>query len=131
MRDRDYYPAGAYDDPNAPFNQHDPDPIDISCEVTVTLKNTLIVDTTDYTEEYDEECGSVDVTFNGGCLDLEEEVSKRYKSIPYLLGELEKYIKGELAGGVTGARKWELETLLESCRGWEQEEMEVEDYDYC
>ena len=30
MSDKDYYPAGAYDDPNAPYNQ--PDPIEDSDE---------------------------------------------------------------------------------------------------
>ena len=41
MSDRDYYPAGAYSDPNAPYNQCEPPEIDLEVKVTETLvKNT-------------------------------------------------------------------------------------------
>lgn len=44
MSDRDYYPAGAYSDPNAPYNQCDPPEIDLEVTVHETLvKNSSIV----------------------------------------------------------------------------------------
>ncbi len=44
MSDRDYYPAGAYSDPNAPYNQCDPPEIDLEVTVYETLvKNSSIV----------------------------------------------------------------------------------------
>lgn len=44
MRDRDYYPAGAYNDPNAPYNQCEPPEISLDVTVTETLvKQSYIV----------------------------------------------------------------------------------------
>ena len=44
MSDRDYYPAGAYSDPNAPYNQCEPPEIELEVTVTETLvKNTAII----------------------------------------------------------------------------------------
>ena len=125
MRDRDYYPAGAYSDPNAPFNQHDPDPIEVSIGVTVTLTHETTVETTNYAngEDGDE--------LLDGYGELNVLYGEQHMTIPQLLDELKKYIKGELAGGnVTYTRKQELVSMLLDCEGWTQEETEVDGYDY-
>jgi len=50
-------------------------------------------------------------------------------SRPKMLGELAKYIKGELAGGdISASRRQELEVMLEDCVGWETVDIEIEDY---
>jgi hypothetical protein len=121
MRDRDYYPAGAYSDPNAPFNQHDPDPIEVSIGVTVTLTHETTVETTNYAngEDGDE--------LLDGYGELNVLYGEQHMTIPQLLDELKKYIKGELAGGnVTYSRKQELVSMLLDCEGWTQEETEVD-----
>lgn len=48
------YPLGA-DNPNAPWNQHDPDPIEVNCCVSYSLSKAIPVVVTNYTpiEEYD------------------------------------------------------------------------------
>lgn len=48
------YPLGA-DNPNAPWNQHDPDPIVTNCCVSYSLSKSMPVVITNYTpmEEYD------------------------------------------------------------------------------
>lgn len=48
------YPLGA-DNSNAPWNQHDPKPIDVNCCVSYCLSKTIPVLVTNYTitEEYD------------------------------------------------------------------------------
>jgi len=125
MRDRDYYPAGAYSDPNAPFNQHDPDPIEVSIGVTVTLTHETTVETTNYVSSEDgdellDRYGELNVLYG-----------EQHMTIPQLLDELKKYIKGELAGdNVTYQRKQELMDMLLDCDGWTQEETDVDNYDY-
>jgi hypothetical protein len=61
--------------------------------------------------------------------DIEELIGKQHKSIPELLGELVKYINGELAGGVSGSRKFELEQMLDDCDNWSVFNYEIEDYE--
>lgn len=124
MRDRDYYPAGAYSDPNAPYNQYEPDPIEVSVAVTVTLTHETTVETANYIngEDGDELLDGYD--------DINAIYGEQHKSVPELLGELAKYIKGELAGGnVSYQRKCELQFMLEDCQGWTEEETEVDNYE--
>lgn len=45
------YPAGAENDPNAPYNQIDPEPIEIEVTVSITLSKTVKVYVDDYIEE--------------------------------------------------------------------------------
>ena len=51
------YPAGAEYDPNAPWNQVDPEPKKIEVTVSITLSKTVEIEVTDYTvkEEFDED----------------------------------------------------------------------------
>lgn len=122
----DNYPAGAYNDPNAPYNQVEYEPIEVNADVTVTLQNTLTVITDNYVVDED----GIDLLDKYG--DIGVLIRKQHKSIPALLAELEKYINGELAGGeLTYTRKCELRQMLEDCRGWEQTELEVEDFNKC
>lgn len=57
MSDRSYYPVGAYDDPNAPYNQSGQDNIDINVEISISLSNSASIITNDYVtvveEDYD------------------------------------------------------------------------------
>lgn len=128
MRESGYYPPGAEFDPNAPYNQPaDPDPIDVECEVSVTLSKTLWIDTVNYSTECDEE-GYCETTLNDGYLEMIDHLHKQHASISDLLGELAKYIKKELDDGAKGSRKQQLEKMLEDCEGWEVEELDLDDY---
>lgn len=126
---KDYYPAGAYSDPNAPYNQETIEPIEVNADVTVTLQNTLTVTTDNYAVDED----GIDLLDKYS--DVEELVCKQHKSIPALLAELEKYINKELQGDVSRdvsyTRKCELRQMLEDCQGWEQAELEVDDFNKC
>ena len=126
MASSDYYPAGAYNDPNAPYNQKTIEPIDVNADVTITLQNTLTVTTDNYAVDED----GIDLLDKYS--DIEELISKQHNSIPAMLTELEKYINKELADGCsTTIRRWYLERMLEDCRGWEQTELEVDDFNKC
>jgi len=118
MYDNYNYPPGA-DTPDAPWNQCDPDPKEFDCDIAVTIVNTLPVSTSNY--YIDSEDGSLDTSD----VNWEDEYKSQYLGIPALLRELAKYIEGELAGGVSGSRQWELRQMLEECRGWEVEDIDI------
>lgn len=48
MYESGYYPAGAEHDPNAPWNQSEPDAVAKDIEYSCTIKRTASVETTDY-----------------------------------------------------------------------------------
>ena len=50
-----YYPLGAEHDPNAPYNQVDPEPIEIEVTVSVTMSKTVKVKVNDYIDEIEED----------------------------------------------------------------------------
>ena len=128
MYDNYNYPPGA-DTPDAPWNEHDTEPIEVNADVTVTLQNTLTVTTNNYVVDED----GTDLLDKYS--DIEELVRKQHKSIPALLAELEKYINKELQGDVSRdvsyTRKCELRKMLEDCQGWEQAELDVDDFNKC
>ena len=117
----DYYPAGAYRDPNAPWNKVDIPEITVKCDVMVSVvREGVPVITDNYTRDEDgievyQEC-------------LADDYENCHHDIPELLGELAKYINGELAGGVTGDRRRQLLGMLADCQGWRTEVTSVEDY---
>ena len=130
MRDSDYYPAGAYNDPNAPYNQpSDPDPIEVECDTVVTLRKTIIVETDNYTPDYDDD-GSFDIELFDNCIDLANKVEEQHYSLDDLLNELVKYLKNDLCvQSIPEKRKRELREMLADAEGWEVDSVEVDDYE--
>ena len=129
MRDRDYYPAGAYSDPNAPYNQHEPDPVEVSVAVTVTLTHETTVETKNYNVYEDADEGYCQTELHDDAADINALYGEQHMTIPQLLGELAKYIKGELEGNVSYQRRQQLKRMLEDCQGWTEEETEVDNYE--
>lgn len=127
MYDNYNYPPGA-DTPDAPWNQVELEPIDVDVVAEVTLVHNTKVSTTNYNAYTDEE-GYCDEGLHDSYQDIEEYYKEQHKSIPDLLDELAKYIKGELAGGnLSHRRRQELELMLEDCLGWEVGNIEIEDF---
>ena len=124
----DYYPPGA-DTPDAPWNEVEVTDIEVTCHVSINLVKDAPVMTDQYITEFDEEDGSRHIELIASYSDMETEYRKQHRTIPELLSELSKYINGELAGGVTGSRKWELQEMLADCQGWTEEFMEIEEYE--
>lgn len=131
MSDRDYYPAGAYNDPNAPYNEPaEPDPIDINVMAVLRVSHETTVSTDNYNETWDEEGYHERELFdkNG---DIERLYNEQHKTIPQLLDELAKYINGELlSDGLSRSRRQELQDMPADCKGYTVEEVEIDDYDY-
>lgn len=120
MSEADYYPAGAYSDPNAPYNEPIIPERDFEVDVEYVLQKKAVPVTTDkYNPEFDEEDGHTYAnTADTNWEDVYNE-SGHY-TIPELLQELENYIKEDLErykGSRTKERQ--LKEMLESCQGWE------------
>lgn len=117
----DYYPAGAYHDTNAPYNQREIPEIEVKCDVMVSVvREGVPVMTDNYTRDED----GIDVMQEY----LTDDYENGHHDIPELLGELAKYINGELAGGVTGERRRQLLGILADCQGWRTEVTSIEDF---
>ena len=130
MRDADYYPAGAYNDHNAPYNEaSDPDPIEVECDTAVTLRKTITVETDNYALDFDEESGNYDIDLHDDCIDLANKVEEQHYSLGVLLGELIGYIKRDLCADIPEKRKRELREMLADAEGWAVDSVEVDEYD--
>ena len=57
MSEADYYPAGAYSDPNAPYNEPVIPERDFDIDVEFVMSKTVTVTTNDYAPDYDDEDG--------------------------------------------------------------------------
>lgn len=130
MCNPDYYPMGAYNDPNAPFNEPtDPDPIEVECKVSVTLQKAVIVETDNYSIDYDEESGNYDIDLHDSYNELAEKAGEQHYSIPDLLAELARYIKNDIAApAIPDSHKNTLRKMLADAEGWELDCVEVDDY---
>lgn len=150
MKDSDYYPAGAYNDPNAPYNQHDNEPIDVDVSVTITLSKDTTISTCDYIADVweDWDCddeggyvhtGGVDYDFSN--VDFVEEYEKSEFTIPQLLDELVKLAQDKInsirdsqefseSGKTRNGKKIQeirrLQAIINNASGWEEQETEVE-----
>lgn len=150
MKDSDYYPLGAYNDPNAPYNQHDNEPIDVDVSVTITLSKGTTISTCDYIadewEDWDNDdeggyvhTGGVDYDFSN--VDFVEDYEKSEFTIPQLLDELVKLAQDKInsirdsqefseSGKTRNGKKIQeirrLQAIINNASGWEEQETEVE-----
>ena len=125
MKDRDYYPAGAYDDPNAPYNQSDNDVKEFECRAKITLEADVLVETDQYQQYMDYEDGSTWYEFDG--VDWEKEYNKNSITLQQMLNELKKYVEQDLAmTGKNTQKGMDLQRLLDACQGWSVVETEIE-----
>lgn len=124
MRDRDYYPAGAYNDPSAPYNEVSVPDHDFDVDVSVTLSNSTTVTTNDYMPDVDEEDGRVYQDTSD--TDWENAYKKSCYTIPQMLEELKVLLEEKLADH-NCKKKTKYKQMLEDCKGWTVEEIEVQE----
>lgn len=126
MAEKDYYPAGAYSDPSAPYNEPVIKERDFDIEVEFVMRKTVTVTTNDYIPEYNDEDGREYVNTDDTNWENAYDESGHY-TIPELLQELESYINQDLLRYKGSSRETRrLNELLESCRGWKVEEKTFE-----
>ena len=134
MIESGYYPPGAEFDPNAPYNQSDPEPVKVDVCISQTLHKSTTISTTDYVaeewEDYerDDDGGFVttrEVSYNFSDSDLLSAYKNDNWTIPELLDELKDYIKRDLENDCSKSKKAWLERMMKACEGWELDEEEV------
>ena len=123
MSYRDYYPAGAADDPNAPYNEVENPEVYCEADVMVVLTNTLEVCTNDYEAEYDPYEG---ITRDFTYTNFKEAYENGYHSIPDLLKCMADLIREYMPSDLPRGRKEYINDLLSEAEGWEVEELNVE-----
>lgn len=126
MRDRDYFPAGAYNDPNAPYNQCDVPDRDFEVNVSVTIhKDFVPVTTNDYNPEMDEEDGRCYA--NTEDTDWDKAYTTQHNSIVDMLAKLKQYVEKDIEEYKKQGKRVPsvLTDLLEDCSDWTDEEIDV------
>lgn len=134
MIESGYYPPGAEFDPNAPYNQSDPEPVKVDVCISQTLHKSTTISTTDYVaeewEDYErgDDGGFVttrEVSYNFSDSDLLSAYKNDNWTIPELLDELKDYIKRDLENDCSKSKKAWLERMMKACEDWELDEEEV------
>ena len=140
MSEADYYPAGAYSDPNAPFNQSDPDDKEFEVTCTQTLSKTVTVVTNNYIPgasgvdyEPDDEGGCCAVPWEDDPDTTDTNWADEYAENDYhtpaqLIGLFKRYLQNKLDGTPVPDSPSYLKHLIEECDEWAEIETEfVED----
>ena len=126
----DYYPAGAANDPNAPYNEVTPPEIEAEVTVGITLERIATITTDEVYWDGDDWVLCDDA-------DTWKAYDYDYASIPYMLDELVKYIDKELyhlrkfikartANKEERERYRLLTKMKESAVGWEEVDRDME-----
>ena len=135
MIESGYYPPGTEFNPNAPWNQSDPEPVEVDVTISQSLSRSTKITVTDYIakewEDYepDEEggfyrTGGVDYDFSDS--DLKGAYEEQEYTIPELLDYLKAYLITDIAEcDKQSGKKKKLQHILACCEGWEVDETEV------
>ena len=119
MTESGYYPPGAENDPNAPYNQTDvPErKFDIECECV--LRTVVAVNTNDYVPETDDDNGHEYANTENTDWQHAFENSGHF-TIQDLLDELREYVKEDMEKCLPNTgRGAHLKRLLAACDQWE------------
>ena len=131
-----YYPAGAENDPNAPYNQVTPNHVDVDVEACYTLTRKAVVSTINYeAEDWDDwDCSDGEVQHIGGTdydfsnTNFIDEFENDFHTPLELFEELKIRVESELEllfdKSTLTAKK--LQRLLKSCENWSIEDKSVE-----
>ena len=124
MTESGYYPPGAEFDPNAPYNQSEPEPIKLDVYITQVFSKPTTIEVTDYEYEVDEfeKC-----YYTSNC-DLKGATLDQVTTIEDILTELPNIYK-ELttndSGTITKYQLNRLKVLAKACEDWNLDEFEV------
>lgn len=128
MREADYYPPGAFNHPDAPWNEPFIPEEDFEVTISQTFSKTVTVTTDDYIPErdFDEDTGSCYTYTNTDETNWKQAYEEQHLKIQDLLSELKQYVLEDMknTGKNTGRGK-HLERLLAACDGWTEDEFEV------
>lgn len=126
MNESDYYPAGAWNDQSAPYNQSEPQEMDFDVNVHTTLQKDATIRTNDYSPEYDDEyCRTFANTDDTNWIDAYKEYNHTPLELIQLFKECLEYLqKNNIKWN--NRKGYYIKGLIEECDGWNEEEFEVE-----
>lgn len=116
MKDSDFYPAGASNDPRAPYNEPYIEERPFGIECTVTLQSCVHVKTSNYNEYVDEEDGHLRYDTSG--VNWKDEYERQHYTIQNLLAVLSDYICDDLGKTKDKREIHRLKDMLSDCEGW-------------
>ena len=124
MREADYYPAGAYNDPSAPFNEPIVPERSFDVCISQTLSRSITVTTDKYQPEYDDENGHIYAsTEDTDWRDVYKESDCHTPlELIKLFGECLKAINKSGQVFITPGLD---NKLIDECEGWCEDELEV------
>lgn len=116
----DYYPAGAYNDPNAPYNEVEVPEKDFDIDVEFVMRKSVTVTTNDYVPSYPDEEGYVEPADTSDTNWENAYDNSGHYTIPEMLEELKQYVLEDMKTCSPNTCKGaSLKRLLESCEGWD------------
>jgi hypothetical protein len=123
MSEADYYPPGAYNDPNAPWNEVGPEPRDMTVDVIIELRKRVEVEVCDYKLEIDDDgCYASDFD---DC-DFEAAYKEGHKTPKTMFDDIVKLYEEVKENGWSDKCLTKLELIADDARDWEQEIIEVD-----
>lgn len=125
MRESDYYPAGAYSDPNAPYNEPMIPERDFEVSVAQVLTKEDTVKTDQYVQEYDDEDGHIYA--NTDDTDWEKVYEENNCTPKQLIDVCKKIAQWAVGNGTKNIDGIHLPSIIEACDGWNVEELTVEE----
>ena len=120
----DYYPAGAYNDPSAPYNEVSIPERDFDVNVCQTLEKYVTVTTDDYIPEYDDWDRSVHYDTSETNW-LEAYNDNDYHTPLQLIELFKQCLEENLKNGVVFKSPKYTENLIKECEGWEEVETDI------
>lgn len=127
MRESGWYPPGAEFDPSAPYNQQDPEPMEVDVTVSYTLSKDTTIESDQYVmeEDYDEDTGKKYHYPNFEGADLRQDYKDSCITLPELLNELIDLAQEQIDRGVSEKNEQYYKDIIEAASGWIVDEMEV------
>lgn len=129
MSEADFYPAGAYNDSSAPYNE----PLIPEKEFEVTCSQTLSKTASIYTDDYIPQCdeGCEDgIGYHDEWTDTSEtDWKKAYNDVAMtpldIINACETLAKHLLEQGITHIGHLYMKELIEECQDWNEDDYEV------
>lgn len=129
MYESGYYPAGAEHDPNAPWNQSDPEPVSQYIEYSCTMRRTATVETTNYvpgTLEKDEDSFGYRDGDDFSDTDLLSDFKDTYRTPKELIDLLKETAKELADGKMPNMPKSFWRDVMADCENWSIDDEETE-----
>ena len=135
MIESGYYPPGSEFDPNAPYNQSEPEPVEVDVTISQSLSRSTKIKVTDYISNEWEDVernnkGSFyrtkEIEYDFSDSDLKGAYEEQEYTIPELLDYLKTYLIVDIANcNKDSGKKQKLQHILDCCQGWKVDETEI------